>query len=493
MSSRRETRDHHDLVIAGGKVVNATGSLHATVLIDDGRVTALLEPDHPIPTADRVIEAAGQLVIPGGVDPHCHVGQALGEFTMLDDHQKASIAALWGGTTTIIDFAIPEPGQTPLMALHEKLKVIEGSRADIALHGGVISWDSTTREQLRAMAELGVLTVKMFTTYRDGVMAGYQTIEQVMRELSELGGVTMIHAEENHAIEKAQDDADRAGFRSAAHHAGTRPEHAEVAAVSRTLHLAERTGAAVYFVHQSTPDVIDLVAAAQARGVRAYSETCPHYFTLDDSVYGGPHPERFVCCPPIRSELTMTEVRKRSRTGFVDTVGSDHCCYSTAQKLRNAHDVREMPNGLPGVEHRLTVTFDTLVVAGGMSIERFVALTSTNPASLNGLRGKGWIGVGADADVVVFDPAASETVSASSSHMNSDYSPYEGMTFTGWPTTVISGGRVVVDENGFHDPGPVGKFVPSKSQLDSGVRLVSRRDRAANETHGPLIRDGGER
>lgn len=420
------------------------------------------------------INAAGQYVIPGGVDPHCHVGQVLGEFAMLDDHAQASIAALWGGTTTIVDFAIPEPHETPLGAVHAKMKVIERSRADVALHGGVVNWQAGTREEIHAMADLGVLTVKMFTTYRDGVMAGYETIEHVFRELGELGGVAIIHAEENHIVEDAQSAAVAEGKAAARNHAGTRPESAEAAAVARVLALAEQTGVAVYFVHQTTADVIDLVNAARARGVRAYSETCPHYFTLDDSVYDGPHPERFVCCPPIRGAQTMSAVRKRLLHGAVDTVGSDHCCYSTQQKLRYADDVREMPNGLPGVEHRLTVTFDSLVVNGGLSVEGFVALVSTNPATLNGLRTKGWIGVGADADVVVFDPLRQKTITAAEHHMNSDYSPYEGRVLTGWPSVVVSQGRVVIDEAGFHDPGPVGRFVRSTAQLDSGIRLVHR-------------------
>ncbi|WP_197432372.1 amidohydrolase family protein [Pseudarthrobacter sp. GA104] len=462
-----------DLVVTDGLIVNASGSTEGTVLIRDGRIAGILDPDAPLPPHKRQIDATGQLVLPGGVDPHCHVGQVLGEFSMLDSHAQASIAALWGGTTTIIDFAIPEPGQNPLQAVYEKRKAAQDTRTDLALHGGVVAWDNTTRDQLLSLAELGVLTVKMFTTYRDGVMAGFDTIEKVMEVLADLGGVAIIHAEENHLVEEAQNYERENGRGDSRHHALTRPEAAEAAAVTRALGLAASTGAAVYFVHQTTPDVVDLVADARSRGVRAYSETCPHYITLDDSVYESGRPELFVCCPPIRSATAMTGLRDRTIRGMVHTLGSDHCCYSSSQKEKYSHDVTSMPNGLPGVENRMTVSFDTLVVRGGMSVENFVAMSSTNPAVLNGLRSKGWIGPGADADVVILDPTMTKVISAKTHHMNSDYSPYEGTEFTGWPTTVISAGRVVIDDDGFHDPGPIGRQLFSKAQLDAVPLLAA--------------------
>jgi dihydropyrimidinase len=473
MPDQISTAVPYDLIISGGLVVNAAGSVPGTVLIRDGRIVEVIGSDAPLPPHVRQIDATNQLVLPGGVDPHCHVGQVLGEFSMLDNHAQASIAALWGGTTTIIDFAIPEPGQSPLQAVHEKRKSAQDSRTDVALHGGVVAWDGTTRDQLMALADLGVLTVKMFTTYRDGVMAGFDTIEKVMKVLADLGGVAIIHAEENHIVEQAQAHERELGRGDSRHHALTRPEAAESAAVSRVLGLAASTGTAVYFVHQTTPEVVDLVADARSKGIRAYSETCPHYITLDESVYEGSQPELFVCCPPLRPATSVTGLRERVIEGLVHTLGSDHCCYTTAQKAKYSHDVTSMPNGLPGVESRMTVSFDTLVVQGGMSIENFVAMFSMNPAVLNGLRTKGWIGPGADADVVIFDPKQTSAISAKSHHMNSDYSPYEGMEFTGWPTTVISGGRVVIDEDGFHDPGPVGRQLFSKAQLDGAPLLAA--------------------
>jgi dihydropyrimidinase len=187
---------------------------------------------------------------------------------------------------------------------------------------------------------------------------------------------------------------------------------------------------------------------------------------LDSGVYDGPHPERYVCCPPLRAPETVADLRARALVGDVDALGSDNCCYSTEQKLEHRDDVRLMPNGLPGVETRLPVTWTTLVVEAGMPVERFVAMFSTNPARLNGLAGKGVIAPGADADIVVIDPAVRREVRAADLHMPTDYSPYEGRQLAGWPSVVISAGRVVVDEAGFHDPGPVGRTLHSRPMAE---------------------------
>lgn len=450
-----------DLIVHGGTVVNAGGSSKATVIISGGRIQAVLDPDLPLPPHVRAIDAHGSLVLPGGVDPHCHIGQRLGSYQALDDYETASRAALWGGTTTVVDFAIPDPGQSPIEAIHQRRKLAEVSRCDTALHGCIINWDQTSKGQIEEMARLGVRTIKLFTTYRDVVMAGADTILEVMRALHEQGGMAYVHAEANHVIEDAQELAVTAQRRDSGHHPGTRPELAETAAVAQVLATAEHVGAPVYFVHQTTAEAVDMVRAARRRGVRAYTETCPHYLALDESAYAGEHPERFVCCPPLRAPETVALLQARAVGGDVDTLGSDHCCYSTAQKLEHRDDVTEMPNGLPGVETRLPVAYTQLVVDKGMAVERFVAMFATNPARLNGLRGKGVITAGADADLIVVDPTELRSVAQANLHMASDYTPYEGRQLAGWASTVISAGQVVVDADGFHDPGPVGRALHS--------------------------------
>lgn len=449
-----------DLVIRGGRVVNAGWSGLADVLIGSGRVVGVVEPGTLPQGAGQVdvVDAAGKLVMPGGVDPHCHVGFTSGEFTSLDDYQQATTAALFGGTTTIVDFAIPRPGERPAdAAIRQQAKAAAGL-CDAALHGCVVDWDSTVPDQLRDMVASGIRTVKMFTTYRGETMANEDTILQVMRTLAGLGGMVVIHCEANHIIELAQGESAARNTIGAASLPATRPELAETASVAEVLAIAESVGAPVYFVHQSTPAVVDLVREARARGVRAWSESVTHHLVLDEAKYEGENPERYVCCPPLRSRETVAGLRRRLAMGQIDTVGSDHCCYDIAQKTRHAHDVRAMPNGLPGVETRLPVLFSEFVATGLITPERFVAVTSANPARLNGLYPqKGVIAAGSDADIIILDQEASSIIDSARLHMATDYTPYQGLPVRGRIDTVIVRGRPVVDSGVLIDPEPKGR------------------------------------
>ncbi len=433
-----------DLVVRGGLVVNPDWSGEADVVVKGGRVVSIMAAGEA-PGAATTIDAAGRWVLPGGVDPHVHIGIEFGGFGTGDDYEACTRAALHGGTTTLVDFAIPRVGQTPLAAATERREMTSGALTDVALHGCVVSWDADTARQLREMADLGILTIKMFTTYRGIVMAELDTIRRVLEALREIGGLAYVHAESNHLIERAQEHLATAGQLHVRFHPASRPALAEHDAVSAVLAIAESTDAPVYFVHQTTPDAVDLVERARARGVRAYSETCPHYILFDEAVYAKAGGEGYVCCPPVRDRGTVDALMDRTLRGAVDTLGSDHCGFSLQQKTSSRHDVRHMPYGLPGVETRLPVLFSELVQRRGLAPERFVELTATNPARLNGLYPrKGVIAPGADADITVWQPDARWTVKAADLHMPTDYSPYEGHEITGRPEVVISGGQVVV-------------------------------------------------
>ncbi|MFK4641071.1 amidohydrolase family protein [Paenarthrobacter histidinolovorans] len=449
-----------DLVIAHGTVVNSFGRQDAHVVVDGGRVTQLIDAAEPVPAAHRIIDASGLLVIPGGIDGHCHVAQVTGRFRTLDDYAVTSKAALWGGTTTIIDFGIPRDAQeTPLDAVLNKKRLAAESRCDVALHGSVIKWDETVPWQLEQLAAEGVRSVKMYTTNRGSTMADGDTILKVMREMVRLDGLTYIHAEHDAIITDCTEQHASDGRIGIEHLHRTRPELAEEISVKETLALAHYTGAPVYFVHQSTPGAVDLVTEARERGQEAYSETCPHYLTLDDTVYGSRFPEWYACCPPMRSAETVAALKNRLAAGAIHTVSSDHSCYDLSQKRERTDDVRFMPHGLPGVETRMPVTFTALVSDGGGSVEHFVEVFSAAPARINAVPRKGAIVEGFDADLVIFDPAIQRDVDGGALHMGTDFSPFEGKTLNGWPAVVISAGQVVLDGDGFHDPGPVGRFV----------------------------------
>jgi dihydropyrimidinase len=448
-----------ELVITNATVVNAFGRQQAHIVIREGRIAALVDAADAAPAAVRTIDAAGKLVIPGGVDGHCHVAQVTGRFRTLDDYRTTSTAALWGGTTTIIDFGIPRDAQeTPLAAVLHKKELARESRCDVALHGAVVSWDETVPWQLEQLAAEGVRSVKMYTTNRGTTMADGDTILKVMREMVRLDGLTYIHAEHDPIIADCTDQHAQDGRIGISHLHRTRPELAEEVSVKETLAMAEYTGSPVYFVHQSTPGAVDLVTEARSRGLEAYSETCPHYVTLDDSVYSSTFPEWFACCPPMRNAETVAELKSRLATGAIHTMSSDHSCYDLSQKRERTDDVRAMPHGLPGVETRMPVTFTTMTSAGA-SVENFVEAFSAGPARINAVPGKGRIAEGFDADLVIFDPAEERTVNGAGLHMGTDFSPFDGQTFNGWPAVVVSNGRVVLDAEGFHDPGAAGRFV----------------------------------
>lgn len=451
-----------DLLIKNAVIVNAGTTVNGHIAISGGHVAAvydLAQSPENLPAAGRTIDAGGRTVIPGGVDGPCHVEQVTGSYKSLDTFETASIAALWGGTTTIIDFGIPaDPSESPLDAAENKIRLAEQSRCDVALHGSVIHWDETIPAQLEKLTAYGIRSVKLYMTNRGSTMADDDTVINVMKEMVRLDGLTYIHAEHDTIIADCTDKHARSGAISIEHLHRTRPELAELASVRETLAMAEYTGAAVYFVHQTTPEAVDSVSEARQRGLTAYAETCPHYLMLDESVYAGAGPERFACCPPIRNRETVQALLERTVAGRVHTVASDHSCYDLSQKQSRKDDIRFMPHGLPGAETRMPAAFTALVVEGGMDLQQFVEVFSSGPARINGLPSKGRIAPGYSADLVIFDPLQKRTVDGTALHMGTDFSPFEGMELFGWPPTVVMGGKVVLDDGVFSDPGPTGYF-----------------------------------
>jgi dihydropyrimidinase len=450
-----------DLVVRNGTVVGPSSAVRADVVITDGSDSALTEPGWVLPgQATREIDAGGRLVLPGGVDPHCHVGFTSGSFTTLDEYPQATAAALHGGTTTIVDFAIPQPGEVPLeVAVAQQAKASQGW-CDSALHGCVVEWDDSVPGQLRELVAMGVVTVKMFTTYRGETMASDDAIFKVMKELRGLGGMAVVHCEANHIIEEQQERSAAGGHIAARYHSETRPAIAETASVSALIAMAETLGTGVYLVHQSSPACLELAAAARLRGTAVFSEAVTHHLVLDDTKYEGEHPERYVCCPPLRPRPMVDAITAGLWNGSISTIGSDHCCYDTRQKTSAMHDVRAMPNGLPGVELRLPVIFSEFVHKAGLPVQRFVELCCTTPAKANGIwPRKGELLPGSDADLVIWDPAATRRVQAADLHMATDYSPYDRMDVTGWPEIVLLRGRVVLEHGRLAATGPSGQAV----------------------------------
>lgn len=446
------------LLIRNARVVSSDSIFEGDIHIVGDAVASITECGSPDSGA-RVIDAAGRLVMPGGVDSHCHVGFRSGNIATLDSYESTSRAALLGGTTTIVDFAIPEGDETMTEAFERQLEAGRSSHCDYTLHAGVTYWSEKAREELLNLAKRGVATVKMFTTNRGETMVDSDTILSVLQTVKEFGGLCYIHCEDNSIIEAAESLAGISGRTSAAHHHEMRPEIAEVAAVEHILRLAEYADSPVYLVHLSLPQSVRALIEAKRRGVRAHGEALTHHILLDDEMYASEHPENYICAPPLRAKRRIEKLRRATSKGGISTVSSDHCDFGTSQKAPYCSDVRHAPNGLPGVQLRLPLVMTHLVQTGEMTPSRFVEVTATNPAKLNGLfPRKGIIQPGSDADLVIWEQIDADTVDASRLAMKSDFSAFEGWRIQARASYVIARGVPVVIDGDFRGTTAAGRF-----------------------------------
>lgn len=440
-----------DLILRNCSAVVGGALVTADIGVTGEVVSAVGEPGS-LGRSTQELDVEGRYVVPGGVDPHVHTATELGEFTTLDGFEESTRAAAWGGTTTLVDFAIPQPrSRSSLACAHERQDLARGAASvDVAFHACLVSGDPRSLGEIPELAREGLTTVKVFTIYQDTVMLRLDEVYDCLCAVAEVGGLVLVHAESPHLVEPLRERFHRAGSLDARHHALSRPPAAEVDMVRSVLELFRLTRCAGYFVHVTVPEAAAEIWRARESGVAVWAETCPHYVFLDDSRYDGPDGDLYVCSPPLRPRPVADELWTMVRSGAVDVWGSDHCCYDTEQKRRHRGDFTRAPNGLPGVELRAPLLFSEGVMTGALSLPRFAELTAANPARLNGLfPRKGVIAPGADADLAVYDPEVEVEVTPSLLHMPTDYTPFAGMRVRGWPRTVLSRGRIVVDGDRF--------------------------------------------
>ncbi|KQY03830.1 hypothetical protein ASD37_23570 [Mycobacterium sp. Root135] len=449
-------------VITGGTVVTATERFAADLYVRDGVIVGL---GHGLDIAvDTVIDAAGCLLLPGGVDPHVHLDFPSLTTTTADTSHSGTAAAARGGTTTIVNFAMQEFGEPLPAALERSVRQAEGQAVvDYGFHVVVRDLGADRIRGIDELVDSGVSSIKLFMAYPGELMVDDATLLVAMERMAAAGGLTMVHAENGSAIDVLTSRALRAGRTSPQWHGKTRPTILEAEAVHRATVLAELVEAPTYFVHISCEEALAEVAAAKARGLPIHAETCPHYLTLDDSVYDGDSFEvaKYVMTPPLRAPHHQDRLWHGIRRGDVDVVSTDHCPFCmVGQKDAGIEDFLKIPNGVGGVEYRLLLLFDRGVAAGRISLEQLVAITATNPAKLFGLYpAKGSLMVGADADVVIFDPNGETRLSVDSSPSLVDYSIYEGWSVAGAIRRVLSRGTVVVDDGVVQDRRGHGRFV----------------------------------
>ena len=461
------------ILIKNGTVVSAEGSTQADVLIDGERIAAVLAPGDTSLSAslatsvDKVIDATGKYVVPGGIDGHTHMEMPFGGTVASDSFETGTRAAAWGGTTTIIDFAVQKQGervQDCLAAWHEKAG--GNSFIDYGFHQVVGGVD---HESLKAMDELigeGVTTFKLFMAYPGVFLSSDGQILQAMQQAASNGSMIMMHAENGSAIDVLVAQALAEGKTDPKYHSLTRPWETEAEATNRAIMLASLTGAPLYIVHMSAKQAVNVLQAARDTGGNFFGETCPQYLYLsleDQLSQPGFEGAKWVCSTPLRSkaEEHQKELWRYLRTNDLSVISTDHCpfCFKE-QKEMGVGNFAKIPNGIGSVEHRMDLIFQG-VVDGEISLQRWVELCATTPARMFGLYGrKGAIAPGFDADVVVYDPAGRTEIGFHKTHhMNMDHSAWEGFVIDGHVDVTISRGEVLVENGEFHGRKGHGQFL----------------------------------
>ncbi|HYE16006.1 MAG TPA: dihydropyrimidinase, partial [Pyrinomonadaceae bacterium] len=412
--------------------------------------------------ADRVIDAAGKLVLPGGIDPHTHMELPFGGTESSDDFRTGTIAAAHGGTTTIIDFAVQYKGQSLVEGLDNWHRKAEGKCAiDYGFHLITTELEDHQTEELFTVMDEGVTSFKLFMAYPGVFLVDDATIFRAMSAAGSRGGLICMHAENGVVINEIIKRALAQGRTAPKYHALTRPTIAEAEGVHRAIAIAEMAESPVYIVHLSCADALDKVREARDRGIPAFAETCPQYLFLSVDDYGEDFEgAKYVMTPPLREKWNQDELWKGLNMDDLQVISTDHCPFCMKeQKELGRDDFTKIPNGAPGVEHRMSLIYDGGVAQGRISPNRFVELTSTAAAKMFGLfPRKGTIAVGSDADICIFDPDATQTISAATHHMNVDYSAYEGRELRGAVSTVLSRGRVVVEGGEYKGKPGDGRF-----------------------------------
>jgi dihydropyrimidinase len=451
-----------ELVFRNGVIVNSDGVVHADLLVKEGKITAI---GASLGSGDaEVVDASGRYLLPGGVDVHTHLELPAGGTISSDDFFTGTVAAACGGTTTVVDFASQEHGQKLPEAIAEAhCRAADKAVVDYGFHVAVTDLYKDAIVDLREIVSDGVSSFKVYLAYPGVNMIGDGDLYRVLQAGGQLGATVCVHAENGTVIDEIAADLFNSGKRGPESHALSRPPETEVEAVQRAIMIARIAESPVYFVHLSTRGATEAVAEARLGGWPVSAETCTHYLTLTETEYDGPHQQAMgaVLTPPLRSEDHQKALWQGLDNGSLSIVSSDHCPFCKAQKALGEGDFRKIPNGGPGIEHRLQLLYGEGVATGRVTLERFVDLVSASPAKSFGMYPrKGVIQVGSDADIVLLNPSETTTLSATTSHQRVDYSLWEGKTVPGRVEKVYSAGELIFSGGIFTGSAGRGQFIP---------------------------------
>lgn len=482
---------HKSVLVRGGTVVNADRAERADVLCRGGKIVAVgADAAQLAPAGAEVVDASGQYVMPGGIDPHTHMQLPFMGTVTADDFFTGTAAGLAGGTTSIIDFVIPDP-QEPLMDAYRKWRGwAEKSAADYSFHVAVTWWSDQVHADMGTLVrEEGINSFKHFMAYKNAIMCDDETLVNSFKRALELGAMPTVHAENGELVYLLQQEVAKMGITGPEGHPLSRPPMVEAEAANRAIAIADVLGVPIYVVHVSCIEAADAIARARARGQRVYGEVLAGHLTIDDSVYRDPDYAKaaaYVMSPPFRPKQHQEALWRGLQSGQLHTTATDHCTFCAAQKAMGKDNFAKIPNGTGGVEERMAVIWDAGVNSGRLTPSEFVAITSANAAKLfNIYPRKGLVGVGADADLVVWDPQATRTLSAKTQHSKGDFNIFEGRTVQGVPSHTISQGAVVYAQGQLRAEQGKGHYI-KRPAFGPNFDAVQRRAEALHPT--PVVR-----
>ena len=418
--------------------------IESNILISDGKIENI-EKDLKFAEFNKEIDCTGLHIFPGGIDPHVHLLLPTLAGFSADDFENGSRAAIAGGTTSLIDFVTPKRGQSIIDALHLRRKEADTSLCDVKFHVSPVEWTKNTeREIIHCIKNEGIKSFKVYMAYQSTIGLSDDDIFKVMKVVGKHDGIVTMHCEVDEIIEKNRKQFIVEGKTSPKYHPLSRLNSIEAQAVKKAIYLADKAECPLYIVHVSTREALTYIREAQLKGQTVYAETCPQYLLLDDSVYDQPFDIAcaYVMSPPLRKKEDEEALWQAINDGVIQTIGTDQCPFTLDQKRKGIDDFTKIPNGAGGVEHRLSLLYNYGVIQKRISLKKYIEITSSNPARIFGFKNKGGIKEGYDADLVIWDPNAKETISARTHHQNCDLNIYEGFEVTGKPKITIVNGEI---------------------------------------------------